>query len=56
MSQDKFQTWRSYVDSTHWIKKKKATVNPKKEDDKRFQYVATVASNHEEIKRNPKRM
>ena len=33
-----------------WMKKKKATINPKNTDDKCFQYEATVALNYEEIK------
>ena len=39
-----------YIDFTEWIKKKKATANPKTEDDKSFQYSATVALIYEEIK------
>ena len=39
----------------NWIKKKKATINPKNPDDKRFQYAVTVALNYEEIKWNPER-
>ena len=35
----------SYIVSSDWIKKKKATINPKSEDDKCFQYAATVALN-----------
>ena len=41
----------SYIDSPDWIKKKKATTNPKNEDDRYFQYATTVPLNHEEIKR-----
>ena len=40
-----------------WIKK--ATVNPQNESaksDKCFQYAATVALNHEQIKRDPQRI
>ena len=37
-----------YIDSPDWIKKKKATVNPKNEDDKCFQYAATVALNYKQ--------
>ena len=33
-------------------KRKKATINPKNEDDKCLQYVVTVALNYEEIKWN----
>ena len=40
----------SYIDSPDWIKKKKATMNPKNTDDKYFQYVVTVALNYEKIK------
>ena len=35
----------SYVDSSKWQKNKKATINPKNNDDKCFQYALTVASN-----------
>ena len=31
-------------------KKKKATINPKNNDDRCFQYALTVALNHEQIK------
>ena len=33
----------SYIYPPEWIKKKKTTMNPKKEDDKCFQCAATVA-------------
>ena len=33
----------SYIDSPDWIKKKKATINSKKTDDKCFQYPVIVA-------------
>ena len=33
----------SYIDSPKWLKNKKATVNPKYNDDKCFQYVVTGA-------------
>ena len=35
----------SYIDSSDWTKKKKATINPKSTDDNCFQYAATVALN-----------
>ena len=35
----------SYIDSPKWLKKKKATINPKNNDDKCFQYALTVALN-----------
>ena len=42
----------------YWTKKrkKKATINPKKKDDKYFQYAVKVALNYEEIKLNPERV
>ena len=48
----------SYIDSPHWIKNKKATINPieKKKDKKCFQYAVTVALNYEEIKNVPQRI
>ena len=46
----------SYIDSPDWIKKKKATINPKNIDDKCFQYVAIVALNYEEVKWNTERV
>ena len=46
----------SYIDPPAWIKKKKATINPKNEDNKCFQYAATAALNHEEIKIDQQRI
>ena len=40
-----FRRGGSYIDCPDWIKKKKATINPKNPDDKCFQYTATVALN-----------
>ena len=37
----------SYIDSPKWLNNKKATINPKNEDDKCFHYALTVALNHE---------
>ena len=48
-----FKCGRSYIDSPDWIKSKKATINPKNEDDKCPQYAATAALNYEEIEWNP---
>ena len=45
-----------YIDSPNWIKTKKATINPKNEDDKCFQYAATVALNFEETESRPERV
>ena len=44
---------RSYIDSPEWLKSKKATINPKNNDDKCFQYALTVALNYQNIKNNP---
>ena len=47
---------RSYIDSPKWLKNKKATINPKNNDDKCFQYALTVALNYEQINKNPQRI
>ena len=46
----------SYIDSSDWTKKKKATINPKNADDTCFQYSVTVALNYGEFKWNPERV
>ena len=51
-----FRRGGSYIDSPDWIKKKKATINPKNTDDKCFQYAATVALNYGEIESHPERV
>ena len=48
-----FKRGGAYIDSPDWIKNKKATINSKNEDDKCFQYAATVTLNSEKIKCNP---
>ena len=40
-----------YTDSPKWLKNKKATKNPKNNDDKCFHYAATVSLDHEQIKK-----
>ena len=45
----------SYIDSREWLKNKKATINPKNNDDKCFQYALTLALNCGQIKKNPQR-
>ena len=37
----------SYIDSPKWLKNKKATMNPKNNDDKCFQYDVNAALNNE---------
>ena len=46
----------SYIDSLKWLKNKKATINPKNNDDKYFQYDVTAALSHQNIKSNPERI
>ena len=41
----------SYIDFPKWLKSKKATINPKNNDDKCFQYALTVALNYEKFKK-----
>ena len=45
-----------HIDSPDWIKNKKATINPKNEDDRCFQYVVTVALNYGDIESHPERV
>ena len=47
---------KTLLDSPKWLKIKKATINPKNNDDKCFQYPLTVALNHQNIKNNPERV
>ena len=52
-----FNCVESYIDSPHWIKNTKATINPiNKKDNKCFQYVITVALNHDKIKKDQQRI
>ena len=44
---------KSSIGSPKWLKNKKATINPKNNDDNCFQYVITVALNHGQIKKDP---
>ena len=41
----------SYVDSAKWLKNEKATINPKNNANKCFQYALTVALNSQHIKK-----
>ena len=47
---------RLYVDFPKWLKNKKATINPKNNDDKCFQYALTSALYCQNIKNNPERL
>ena len=46
----------SYIVSPEWLKRKKATINLKNNDDKCFQYTSIVALNYQNIKNNPERI
>ena len=46
----------SYIDSTKWLKDKKSTINPKKNDDKCFQYAVTLALNLDNIDNHQERI
>ena len=46
----------SYIDSPEWLKNKKATINPKNNDDNCFQYALTVELNHQHIRKSPQRI
>ena len=41
-----------YADFPKWLENKKATINPKNNNDKCFQYALTVALNYQNIKNN----
>ena len=49
-------SFRSDTDSAKWLKTKKATINPKNNDDNCFQYALTVALNYQNIKKDPQRI
>ena len=51
-----FKRGSSYTDSPDWIKKKKATINPKNTDNNCFQYAATIALNYKETESHPERV
>ena len=40
----------SYINFPKWLKNKKATINPKNNDDKCFQYAVVVTLNHNQVK------
>ena len=46
----------SYIVSPNWLKNRRATINPKNNDDKCFQYAVTAALNHEQLKKDPQRI
>ena len=46
----------SFLDSPKWLKNKKATINPKNNDNNCFQYALTAALNYKNIKNHPERI
>ena len=46
----------SYIASPDWIKNKKATINPKNENNECIKYVITAVLNHERVNRYPQRI
>ena len=46
----------SYIESPKWLKDNKCTVNQKNNDNKCFQYAATLALNFNKIDKNPQRI
>ena len=46
----------SYIDSPLWLKNKKATINPKNNDDKCFRYAISVALNYQNIEKDAQRI
>ena len=45
-----------YIDSPKWLKGKKATINPKSNDDKCLKYAVTVALKHKDIVKDLQRI
>ena len=50
------RTGSSYIDSPKWLKNKKATVNPKHNNDNCLQYALTVTLNYQNFKKGPERI
>ena len=50
------RTGSSYIDSPKRVKSKKATIDPKNNDNNCFQYALTVALNYQDIKSHPERV
>ena len=47
---------KSFKKSPQQLLNKRATINPKNNDDKCFQYAITVTSNHQKIENHPERI
>ena len=44
---------KPYIKSPEWLINKRATINPKNDNENYFQYAITVALNHQNIENNP---
>ena len=44
---------KSYIKSPKWILNKRATINPKNEDNRCFEYSRVIALHHEQMGRHP---
>ena len=49
-------TESSYIDSPNWLRNKKATINPKNNDDNCFQFATVTALYQKQIKIHPERI
>ena len=45
---------RSYIESSEWLRNKKAPINPKNKDNECFKYAMIAVLNHKQIKNHPK--
>ena len=48
---ENFKRGGSYIDSSDWIKKDEATINPKNEDDKCFQFAERIQKEFQRLNR-----
>ena len=46
----------SYIDCSSWLKYKKATINPKNNDNECFKYALTAALKYSEINNHPEKI
>ena len=46
----------SHIHLLEWLKNKKATINPKNNDNNCFQYALTATLSHKQIKSHPERI
>ena len=46
----------SYIETPEWIENKKATIDPKNDDEKCFQYAIKVGLNYDKMKKNHQRV